>query len=162
MRGADHLAAEHRADDELRARADGAMHGLGIEHRAGAEQKIRRQRRRYFRNQLDRARHGHRHFQRADAAFGERIDDGAQRGWIRHANNRHDTEFFDFCDSFRSRSSCHKPGMESPPSTLMNCSCCVRTCRRAATSRQRGPRLRARPIALRERGLRRYACRTPL
>ena len=30
------------------------------------------------RDQLDRARHRHRHFERADAALGERVDDGAQ------------------------------------------------------------------------------------
>ena len=54
----------------------------------------------------------------AHAAFGKRVHDGPQRGRIGHADDGNHTEAFDLGNDFRSRSYCHKRGIDSPPSTL--------------------------------------------
>ena len=48
------------------------------------------QRRRELANQLDGARHRHRDLERADAALGDRVDDGAQLARILHADHGDD------------------------------------------------------------------------
>ena len=94
--GRDDVRPEHRADDELRAGVDHARRAVSASSdRAGAEQEPGRQRRRELRDQLDRARHRHRHLERADAPFGERVDDGAQLGRILHADDRDDPGLLD-------------------------------------------------------------------
>ncbi len=119
MGGFNDLRPKDGADNELRAGVYGAMNGIGVEQRASAENEIRRQRRRNLLDQFNRARHGHRHLEYPHTAFRERIDDGAQRGRVGHADDGHDADFFDFCDDFRSGSCCcHKRGIDNPPSTL--------------------------------------------
>jgi hypothetical protein len=73
--GVDDGSAEDGADDELRARVDDAARRFGVEDRPGAEHEPGRQRRRQGANQIDRARHRHRHLERAHAAFGDGVDD---------------------------------------------------------------------------------------
>ena len=46
-------------------------------------------------NQIDGAGHGHRHFERADAAVGQRVDDGAEAIRLLHADDGDDARLFD-------------------------------------------------------------------
>ena len=89
------VAAEHGADDELRARVDHLERRRGVEHRAGAEEKARRHLRREAGDELDRARHRHRHLERADAALGDGVDDGLQLRGILDPDDGDDSGGFD-------------------------------------------------------------------
>ena len=93
--GGDHLRLEHRADDERRAGIDHARARSPRRSRCRRRAGTRRQRRRQLADQLDRARHGHRHLERAHAAFHQRVDDRAQLRRILQADHRHDAERFD-------------------------------------------------------------------
>jgi len=95
MAGADDVRPEDGTDDERRARVDDGARRRDVGHGAGAEEESVRQRRRQRADHLDRARHGHRHFERAHAAVGERVDHGAELRRILQPDHGDHSELFD-------------------------------------------------------------------
>ena len=89
---------ERRRDDELRAGQDHLARRLRIEHGPGAELEAGRQLTREPLDQPDRARHGHRDFERADAAVDKRLDDGPQLVGLLHPDHGDDAAGFDFLE----------------------------------------------------------------
>ena len=74
---------------------DDSDRSRGVEHGAGAEQKAWRHLRRESGDELDRTRNRHRDLERADAALGDRVDDGLQLRGILDPDDGDDAGAFD-------------------------------------------------------------------
>jgi hypothetical protein len=115
--GGNHRRLEHRRDHIGRPGIDDRLRRLGGGNRASPKQESRRHRRRKLPNQSDRARHRHRHLERAHAAFHECIDNRAQLRRVLDPNHRHDAELLNLLDHRRA-SRFHHAHRALPPSNF--------------------------------------------